>query len=92
MVVIDEVLSVQDPEQDDEDVGHTATINWNYYKSVSVQSKKGGAKNVTCTFCDDTFTGCSSSLIFLDFGRPVLGLNKTNIKFCVAIRGDDDNR
>ena len=86
MIVIDEVLSVQ-PEQDEEDIGHTGTIIWNYYKSVSVQSKKGGAKNVTCTFCDQTFIGCSSSRAIAHIlGRPVLGQNKANVKFCVLIR------
>jgi hypothetical protein len=58
IVVIDEVLSIPDPEQDDEDIEHTGTIIWNYYKIVGVQSKKGRAKNVTCTFCDCSF-GCS---------------------------------
>ena len=97
MVVIDKVLSVQDPEQDDEDIGiiigHTGTIIWNYHKFVSFQSKKGGAKNVTCTVCDNTFTGCSSSRAVAHFlGRPVLRQNKINIKFCAPIRKDDDNQ
>ncbi len=38
IVVIDEVLAVQDPEDDDEDIEHTGTIIWNYYKSVGVHS------------------------------------------------------
>ena len=59
------MLSVQDPEQYDKVIKHTGTIFGNYYKSVGVQSKKGRAKNVTCIFCDGTFTGCSSYLLLL---------------------------
>ena len=32
-VVIDEVLSVLNPEQDDEAIEHTGTIIWNYYRN-----------------------------------------------------------
>ncbi len=86
-----EMLPVQDPEDDVEVIEHAGTIVWNYYKSVGVQSKKGGAKNVTC-FCDTAFTGCSSSRAIAHIlGRPVLGQKKSNIKACVPIRKDDDN-
>ena len=40
---------VQDSE-DAEDVNQTVLTIWNYFKVVGVQSKKGGAKKVTCTF------------------------------------------
>jgi hypothetical protein len=96
IVVIDEVLHVQNPEDNDEVVEHTGTIIWNYFKSVGVLSKKGGAKNVTCIFlryCFQPFTGCSSSRAIAHIlGRPVLGQKKSNIKACVPIRKDDDNR
>ena len=93
MDVIDEVLSVLDTEKDDEAIEHTGTIIWNYYKNAGVQSKKGRAKNFTCIFCDSTFTGCSSSRAVAHIlGRPVLGQKKTNVRSCVPIRKDDDNR
>ncbi len=58
-----EVLSSQDAEVD-EDVEQTGTSIWDYYKIDGDQSKRGGAKNITCTFCDTTFTGCSSTRAF----------------------------
>ena len=56
-------LSSQDPEAV-EDIEKTRSIIWKYDKIDGVQSKRGGAKNVTCTFCDTVFTGCSSSQAF----------------------------
>jgi hypothetical protein len=88
----DEVLSVQEPEAD-EDLEQKGSIIWNYYKVDGVQSKRGGAKNVTCTFCDTAFTGCSSSRAFAHIlGRAVLGQKRANVGACVPIRKDDDNR
>jgi hypothetical protein len=94
IVVIDEVPAVQDPEDDDEDIEHTGTIIWNYYKSVGVQSIKGGSKNVTCILCDTVCTGCSLSRVMAPHihCRSVLGHKQSNIKVCVPIRKDDDNR
>jgi hypothetical protein len=89
------VLAVQDPEEEDEDFEHTGAIIWNYYKSVGVQSIKGRSKNVTCIFWDTACTGCSClSQVMAQHinGRPVLGHKKSNIKACVPIRKDDDNR
>ena len=51
------VLSVED---DAEVVEHRGSIVWNYNVD-GAQSKRGGAKNITCIFCDTSFTGCSSS-------------------------------
>ena len=83
---------VQDSE-DAEDVNQTVPTIWNYFKVVGVQSKKGGAKNVTCTFCDKTLTGCSSSCALAHIlGRPVLEQSKANVRFCVPIRKEDDDR
>jgi hypothetical protein len=44
-----EVFSSQDAEVD-EDVEQTGTSIWNHYQIDGVQSKRGGAKNITCTF------------------------------------------
>ena len=85
------VSLVQDSE-DAEDVDQTVLTIWNYFKVVGVQSKKGGAKNVTCTFCDKTLTGCSSSRALAHIlGRPVLEQSKANVRFCVPIRKEDDD-
>ena len=86
------VSLVQDSE-DAEDVNQTVPTIWNYFKVVGVQSKKGGAKNVTCNFCDKTLTGCSSSRALAHIlGRPVLEQSKANVRFCVPIRKEDDNQ
>jgi hypothetical protein len=91
--VVDEALSVLKPEPDDEDIELTGTIIWNYYKTVGIQSQRGGAKNVMCIFCDCAFTGCSSTRAIAHIlGRPVLKQKKANIKSCVPVRKDDDNR
>ena len=63
MDVDNDVISRQDSEENEE-LELTGTIIWNYYKIDGAQSKKGGAKNVTCTFCDNSFTGCSSTRAF----------------------------
>jgi hypothetical protein len=81
------------PEPDDEDIELTGTINWNYYKIVGVLSKRGGAKNVKCIFCDCAFPGCSSTRAIAHIlGRPVFGQKKAIIKSCVPVRKDYDNR
>ena len=49
----------------------------NYYKVDGAQSKRGGAKN-----CDNFLTG----------GRAVLVQKKANVRSCVQIRKNDDNR
>ena len=60
--------------QDAEDIDATGSIVWNYYKIDGVKSKRGGAKNVTCTFCDAAFSGCSSFRAFAHIlGRAALG-------------------
>ena len=83
---------VLEPE-DGEDADQIGPLIWNYYKILCVQSKKGGAKNVTCTFCDTNFTGCSSTRALAHIlGRPVLGQKRTNIRICKPIRKDNDNR
>ena len=75
------------------DVEQTGSIIWNYCKIDGAQSKRGGAKNVTCTFCDTAFTGCSSSRAFAHIlGRAVLGQKKANVAACLPIRKEDDNR
>ena len=59
------------PEREDEDIELTGPIIWNYFKVAGVQSKSGGAKNVTCNFGDTVFVGCSSSRAFAHIlGRP----------------------
>ena len=86
------MLSSQDPEAF-EDIEQTGSIIWKYYKIDGVQSKRGGAKNVTCTFCDTAFAGCSSSRAFAHIpGRAVLGQQRSNVGAFVPIRKDDDNR
>jgi hypothetical protein len=90
--IISTMLPVQNPEDDDEVIEHTGTIIWKYYKSVGFRRKKGGAKNVICIFYM-AFTGGSSSRALTHIlGRQVLGQEKSNIKACVPIRKDDDNR
>jgi hypothetical protein len=39
-------------EQEDEDDLQKGSIIWNYFKFSGVQSKRAGAKNATCIFCD----------------------------------------
>ena len=86
----DIVLSVED---DAEDVENTGSIIWNYYKIDGAQSKRGGAKNIRCIFCDTYLTGCSSSRAFAHIlGRAVLAQKKANVGACVPIRKKDDNR
>ena len=88
--IVDEV---QDLERDDGDIQPRGSIIWNYFKIDGVQSKKGGAKNVTCIFCDHVLIGCSSSRAFAHIlGRPVLDQRKSNLKACIPIRRDDDDR
>ena len=83
------VLSSQDPEAV-ENIVQTGPIIWNYDKIDGVQSKRGGAKNVTCTFCDTVFTGCSSSQAFAHIlGRALLGQQRSKVGACVTIRKDD---
>jgi hypothetical protein len=81
------------PEREDEDIELTGPIIWNYFKVAGVQSKSGGAKNVTCNFCDTVFVGCSSSRAFAHIlGKPVLGKKKSNAKACVPMSKSDYNR
>ena len=88
----DKVVLIVD-EQDAEVIEATKSIIWNYYKIDGVQSKRGGAKNVMCTFCDTVFTGCSSSRAFAHIlGRAVLGQKRASVGACVPIRKEDDNR
>jgi hypothetical protein len=69
-------ISSEDPVAD-EDVDQAGSIIWNYFKINGVQSRHGGAKNITCTFCDTPFTGCSSTSAFAHIlGRAVLGQNR----------------
>ena len=87
-----EVFSSQDAEVD-EDVEQTGTSIWNHYQIDGVQSKRGGAKNITCTFCDTTFAGCSSTRTFAHIlGRAVLGQKRSNVGACVPKRQVDDTR
>ena len=54
---------------------------------VCVQSKRGRAKNVVCSFCDANVTGCSSTQMYADIvGRNVVGQKKA----CVTILRKDD--
>lgn len=81
------------PAQDSPEIDSSGTMIWNYYKDVSNQSKGGGAKNATCTFCNTSFTGCSSSRAFAHIlGRKVLDQGKMGIKPCIPIRKENDNR
>jgi hypothetical protein len=92
-MIVEIIEEVEDPEREDEDIEPTGPIIWNYFKVSGVQSKSGGAKNVTCNFCDTVFVGCSSSRAFAHIlGRPVLGQKKSNVKSCVPLRKSDDNR
>ena len=63
--MVDDVEPLVLEPEDGEDADQIGPIIWNYYKVLCVQSKKGGAKNVTCTFCDTNFTGCSSTSVVL---------------------------
>ena len=89
---------VQCPKVEDnaEDVEHTGSITWNYCKVDGAQSERGGAspaRNITCTFCDTSLTGCSSSRAFAHvLGKAVLAQKKANVGACVPLRKKDDNR
>jgi hypothetical protein len=76
------VLSSQDCEAD-EDVEKIGSLIWNYYNLHGVQSNLGGAKNITCTFCDASFTTCFSNRAFAHIlGRDVLGRKRPNVGTC----------
>ena len=69
-----------------------STYDLEIFQGCCVQSKKGGSKNVTCTVCDKTLTGCRSSLALAHIlGRPVLERSKVNFRFCVPPIREDDN-
>ena len=83
------VLSIED---DAKVVEHAGSIIWNQNVD-GAQSKRGGAKNATCIFCDTSLTGCSSSRAFAHIlGRAVLAQKKANVGACAPIRKKDDNR
>ncbi len=93
MMDVEIVGETQGTEREDEDCVQTRSIIWNYFKVDGVQSEKGGTKNVTCIFCDTVFVDCSSSWAFPHIlGRPDLDQKKSNVKTCVPMRTDDDNR
>ncbi len=78
------MLSSQGREADEdvETIGPGSLI-WNYYNLDSVQSNLGGGKNITCTFCDASFTTCFSTRAFAHaLGRDVLGQKRPNIGTC----------
>ena len=57
------------------------------------QSKRGGAKNITCIFCDTSLTGCSSSRAFAHIlGGAALAQKRPNVGACVPICKDGDNQ
>jgi hypothetical protein len=92
-MIVEIIDEVEDSAREVEDIEPKGPIIWNYFKVAGVQSKSGGAKNVTCNFCDTVFVGCSSSRAFAHIlGRPVLGQKKSNAKECVPMRKRDDNR
>jgi hypothetical protein len=78
------------------DSGHnekSGLLIWNYYQVEGSQNKGGGAKNLTCIFCDSSFSGCNSSRAYAHIlGRKVLDQNKMGIRACIPIRKEDDNR
>ncbi len=84
-------LSSQDPDAD-ADVEQTGPIIWNYYRSDGVQSNRGGAKYITCSFCDTPFTRCPPSRAYARIlGRAVLGQKRLNIGVCILICEDNEN-
>ncbi len=85
-------VSLVQESEDAEDAEQTEPLIWNYFKVVSVQSRNGGAKNVTCILCDQALAGCSSTRALAHIlGRPVLVHLKANVRFCVTIRKDYDD-
>ncbi len=75
-----------DADVDVEQTQTTGSIIWNHDEIDGVQSKRGGAKNITYTFCDTAFTGCSQAF-------AVLGEMRLNVGAFVPIRkGGDYNR
>ncbi len=56
----------------------------NYNKIDSIQSKRGGVKNMTCTFCDAAFTGCSRAFAHI-LQNAVIGPKRSNIGAFVPI-------
>ena len=78
-----EELSSQDPDADGY-VEQTGLIILNYNKADGIQSKRGGVKNITCTFCDAAFTGCSRAFAHI-LGNAVIGPKRLNIGVFVPI-------
>ena len=75
--VYDNVLSA---EYDAEHVEKAGSNIRNYYKVDGAQSKRGGAKNIKCIFCDTSLAG-----------RAFLVQKKANVGACVPIRKKDNN-
>jgi hypothetical protein len=67
----------QDPDADGY-VEQTGSIILNYNKVDGIQSKRGGVKNITCTFCDAAFTGCSRAFAHI-LGNAVIGPKRLDI-------------
>ena len=89
----DKVLEIEESTEDTDDIDQVGPIIWTYYKIDGYQSKRGGSKNVTCLFCDNNFTGCSTTRAFAHIlGRAVLGQKKANVAKCVPICKIDDDR
>ena len=89
----DEVLEIEESNEDTDDIDQAGPIIWTYYKIDGYQSRRGGSKNVTCLFCDNNFTGCSTTRAFAHIlGRAVLGQKRANVAKCVPIRKIDDDR
>ena len=78
-----EELSSQDPDADGY-VEQTGLIILNYNKADGIQSKLGGVKNITCTFCNAAFTGCSRAFAHI-LGNAVIGPKRLNIGAFVPI-------
>ncbi len=78
-----EELSSQDPDADG-DIERTGLIILIYNKIDGIQSKQGGVKNITCTFCNAAFTGCSRAFAHI-LGNAVIGLKRSNIGAFVPI-------
>ncbi len=70
-------LSSQDPDVDGY-VEQTGLIIFNYNKVDGIQSKRGGVKNITCTFCYAAFTGCSQAFAHI-LGKAVIRPKQSNI-------------
>jgi len=83
----------EDPENPESEAADAHYV-WQYFTVTNnTAAKKGGSKNALCSFCEKSFSGCSTSRAAAHIlARPVMGQDKAGIQPCVAVNKKDDDR